>query len=96
MKVTLMYFCRKWILFFTSRRRHTRSLCDWSSDVCSSDLNEQKETFDNMEGLRKHIMKEDGKHDMESLEQEEKEIEKNENKNKKEDPKNFLDRKSVV
>src|SRR5260221_8711022 len=27
--------------FFSSRRRHTRSLCDWSSDVCSSDLNEQ-------------------------------------------------------
>src|SRR5260221_8964122 len=26
-------------LFFSSRRRHTRSLCDWSSDVCSSDLN---------------------------------------------------------
>src|SRR5260221_3744339 len=24
--------------FFPSRRRHTRSLCDWSSDVCSSDL----------------------------------------------------------
>src|SRR5437588_104161 len=24
---------------FSSRRRHTRSLCDWSSDVCSSDLN---------------------------------------------------------
>src|SRR5947207_8340332 len=23
--------------FFSSRRRHTRSLCDWSSDVCSSD-----------------------------------------------------------
>src|SRR5260221_1885193 len=23
---------------FSSRRRHTRSLCDWSSDVCSSDL----------------------------------------------------------
>src|SRR5260221_720532 len=22
---------------FSSRRRHTRSLCDWSSDVCSSD-----------------------------------------------------------
>src|SRR5579875_2568368 len=22
--------------FFSSRRRHTRSLCDWSSDVCSS------------------------------------------------------------
>src|SRR5260221_82927 len=26
------------IIFFSSRRRHTRSLCDWSSDVCSSDL----------------------------------------------------------
>ena len=25
-------------IFFSSRRRHTRSLCDWSSDVCSSDL----------------------------------------------------------
>src|SRR6267378_1220103 len=24
--------------FFSSRRRHTRSLRDWSSDVCSSDL----------------------------------------------------------
>src|SRR5947207_9802264 len=24
--------------FFSSRRRHTRSLCDWNSDVCSSDL----------------------------------------------------------
>src|SRR2546430_17262438 len=27
--------------FFSSRRRHTRFDCDWSSDVCSSDL-----TFD--------------------------------------------------
>src|SRR5215204_6864379 len=25
------------LFFFSSRRRHTRSLCDWSSDVCSSD-----------------------------------------------------------
>src|SRR2546430_4975356 len=25
------------ILFFSSRRRHTRFDCDWSSDVCSSD-----------------------------------------------------------
>src|SRR5947207_8704842 len=24
-------------VLFSSRRRHTRSLCDWSSDVCSSD-----------------------------------------------------------
>src|SRR5260370_1582456 len=29
--------CRS-IFFFSSRRRHTRFKCDWSSDVCSSDL----------------------------------------------------------
>src|SRR5690242_21895179 len=27
-----------WLFFFSSRRRHTRLTCDWSSDVCSSDL----------------------------------------------------------
>src|SRR5699024_5907996 len=27
-----------WGFFFSSRRRHTRSKRDWSSDVCSSDL----------------------------------------------------------
>src|SRR5688572_32023357 len=27
--------------FFSSRRRHTRFDCDWSSDVCSSDLDAQ-------------------------------------------------------
>src|SRR2546430_14960070 len=27
--------------FFSSRRRHTRFDCDWSSDVCSSDLIER-------------------------------------------------------
>src|SRR5215469_14258392 len=32
MFVKLLFF------FFSSRRRHTRSLRDWSSDVCSSDL----------------------------------------------------------
>src|SRR2546430_16053511 len=26
--------------FFSSRRRHTRFDCDWSSDVCSSDLDQ--------------------------------------------------------
>src|SRR4029077_11688518 len=25
------------VCFFSSRRRHTRFKCDWSSDVCSSD-----------------------------------------------------------
>src|SRR6266568_1213380 len=29
-----IWFC----FFFSSRRRHTRWNCDWSSDVCSSDL----------------------------------------------------------
>src|SRR2546430_14293835 len=28
----------KVFFFFSSRRRHTRFDCDWSSDVCSSDL----------------------------------------------------------
>src|SRR3712207_4105203 len=32
LRIFLIFF------FFSSRRRHTRSLCDWSSDVCSSDL----------------------------------------------------------
>src|SRR2546430_11722157 len=29
------------VFFFSSRRRHTRFDCDWSSDVCSSDLSNQ-------------------------------------------------------
>src|SRR5260370_21817049 len=32
------------IFFFSSRRRHTRFKCDWSSDVCSSDLLDHYET----------------------------------------------------
>src|SRR5690606_39560994 len=28
-----------YVFFFSSRRRHTRFSRDWSSDVCSSDLN---------------------------------------------------------
>src|ERR1035438_10608309 len=34
-KSILLYMC----FFFSSRRRHTICLSDWSSDVCSSDLN---------------------------------------------------------
>src|SRR2546429_4112652 len=34
--------------FFSSRRRHTRCSRDWSSDVCSSDLENQSVLF----GLR--------------------------------------------
>src|SRR5882762_10866258 len=35
MKIWIFFF-----FFFSSRRRHTRFKCDWSSDVCSSDLGE--------------------------------------------------------
>src|SRR2546421_7779713 len=31
--------------FFSSRRRHTRSDRDWSSDVCSSDLRDRLTSF---------------------------------------------------
>src|SRR2546427_2579250 len=38
----LEQLCCRWCVFFffffSSRRRHTRFDCDWSSDVCSSDL----------------------------------------------------------
>src|SRR5256886_12675338 len=30
------------VFFFSSRRRHTRFDCDWSSDVCSSDLKDER------------------------------------------------------
>src|SRR2546430_9584304 len=32
----MLCFC--FFFFFSSRRRHTRFDCDWSSDVCSSNL----------------------------------------------------------
>src|SRR2546430_10997693 len=32
--------CGARFFFFSSRRRHTRFDCDWSSDVCSSDLDD--------------------------------------------------------
>src|SRR5205085_5478988 len=34
----LFFFFFFFFFFFSSRRRHTRFDCDWSSDVCSSDL----------------------------------------------------------
>src|SRR5205814_10616544 len=42
------------VFFFSSRRRHTRCLSDWSSDVCSSDLDDPRtcvETHRNDERL---------------------------------------------
>src|SRR2546430_11383532 len=35
--------------FFSSRRRHTRFDCDWSSDVCSSDLRHEHPPTDDTE-----------------------------------------------
>src|SRR5256886_4302822 len=35
---TLLQLVSELCFFFSSRRRHTRFDCDWSSDVCSSDL----------------------------------------------------------
>src|SRR5438105_5704987 len=35
--------------FFSSRRRHTRSTRDWSSDVCSSDLGMFSEAITDLE-----------------------------------------------
>src|SRR5699024_12222801 len=37
--------------FFSSRRRHTRSKRDWSSDVCSSDLILDDETAQNIDNF---------------------------------------------
>src|SRR5689334_25047336 len=34
----MMFLFLFFFFFFSSRRRHTRWNCDWSSDVCSSDL----------------------------------------------------------
>src|SRR2546429_4226817 len=36
--------------FFSSRRRHTRCSRDWSSDVCSSDLNYSNESLTARQG----------------------------------------------
>src|SRR4051812_50006863 len=38
--------------FFSSRRRHTRLTCDWSSDVCSSDLLAGQ---DQAQGRQRHL-----------------------------------------
>src|SRR5207253_4128318 len=40
----------KLIIFFSSRRRHTRWPRDWSSDVCSSDLS--RESLPSMDKIR--------------------------------------------
>src|SRR2546430_10387700 len=47
-----MYFL---FFFFSSRRRHTRFDCDWSSDVCSSDLESGYGREGGREGLLEYI-----------------------------------------
>src|SRR2546430_8576251 len=53
-QVCVIFFCV--FFFFSSRRRHTRFDCDWSSDVCSSDLYEMstvvRETSGKLANLR--------------------------------------------
>src|SRR5256886_887379 len=43
--------------FFSSRRRHTRFDCDWSSDVCSSDLCPAKPGYATWPGSRTTVAK---------------------------------------
>src|SRR2546422_8006838 len=44
------------LFFFSSRRRHTRCSRDWSSDVCSSDLEQRLAGEANLIALdRKHL-----------------------------------------
>src|SRR5437870_13917949 len=49
-----MYF----FFFFSSRRRHTRWPRDWSSDVCSSDLNFRRSTAVDLRKLLPGIKRE--------------------------------------
>src|SRR5690349_24629077 len=40
--MNIVLLAKVYCFFFSSRRRHTRSLRDWSSDVCSSDLRHEQ------------------------------------------------------
>src|SRR5256884_7995756 len=44
MMATVRLSCIYSVFFFSSRRRHTRCSRDWSSDVCSSDLDDSELT----------------------------------------------------
>src|SRR5689334_24774367 len=47
-----VFNCFIFFFFFSSRRRHTRWNCDWSSEVCSSDLLLGDRGTFNADGLR--------------------------------------------
>src|SRR6266542_5672094 len=48
--IRILFFINQYIIlfffFFSSRRRHTRCYRDWSSDVCSSDLSNDRFAWD--------------------------------------------------
>src|SRR6266852_8621656 len=49
----LIMLCKvrsSWFFFFSSRRRHTRCYRDWSSDVCSSDLQQIASAYESSGG----------------------------------------------
>src|SRR5699024_12184610 len=48
----ILYIMSTLCFFFSSRRRHTRSKRDWSSDVCSSDLSLHPFAGDADEGVQ--------------------------------------------
>src|SRR2546430_7354249 len=57
MCVMLQSILRVFLFFFSSRRRHTRFDCDWSSDVCSSDLKENQEHIRKVAEAAKELAK---------------------------------------
>src|SRR5437879_6875424 len=50
------------IFFFSSRRRHTRYIGDWSSDVCSSDLHLLIALASEREGIVRPVLGKCGVH----------------------------------
>src|SRR5690625_2651330 len=55
--VSYIVFVHCDIFFFSSRRRHTRWPRDWSSDVCSSDLEERIQILLNDKGIIRNKLK---------------------------------------
>src|SRR5688500_20099818 len=45
------------VFFFSSRRRHTRLQGDWSSDVCSSDLDMSGDGIPALARVKKELMR---------------------------------------
>src|SRR5437016_14676573 len=63
------------VFFFSSRRRHTRLVSDWSSDVCSSDLlparAQEEQTRSRLRDLERELRAADpGRAELDDAEQE--------------------------